>query len=65
MTLKIDGKWPLTQFFDMKTSVAFYRDFHSFEIVESRPIVAWDAMKQLYVLDPDGYKLRFQWPTEK
>ena len=30
----------------------------------SPPIVAPYGMKQLYLLDPDGYKVCFQWPAE-
>lgn len=28
-----------------------------------RPTVAWYGMKQLYLKDPDGYTICFQWPT--
>jgi len=30
-----------------------------------KPKVAHYGMKQLYLHDPDGYNLCFQWPSEK
>jgi hypothetical protein len=30
-----------------------------------KPKIAPYGMKQLYLLDPDGYNLCFQWPAEK
>jgi glyoxylase I family protein len=31
----------------------------------SPPNVAWYGMKQLYLKDPDGYLICFQWPADK
>jgi glyoxylase I family protein len=30
-----------------------------------KPSVAWYGMKQLYLTDPDGYTLCFQWPANQ
>ena len=34
-------------------------------IEANKPEIAPYGMKQVYLLDPDGYKLCFQWPVEK
>lgn len=34
------------------------------EISATEPKVAYYGMKQMYVTDPDGYRLCFQWPAE-
>ena len=34
-------------------------------LVVSPPKVSWYGMKQLYLKDPDGYLICFQWPVEK
>ena len=49
--------------FDMQTSISFYRDVLGFEIVSTSKDADDFGMKQLYVNDPDGYSLCFQWPA--
>ena len=49
--------------FDMPTSIRFYRDVLGFEIVSTSKNADDFGMKQLYVNDPDGYNLCFQWPA--
>jgi len=41
-----------------------YRVLHSKGLRPSPPTVAPYGMKQLYLRDPDGYTLCFQWPHE-
>jgi len=43
---------------------AVYRHLRSRGIDVAEPKVAPYGMKQLYVRDPDGYALCFQWPAE-
>ena len=40
-----------------------YRHLRAHDIDVKEPHVAPYGMKQLYVSDPDGYELCFQWPT--
>lgn len=42
---------------------AVYRHLQGHGIDVQPPAVAWYGMKQLYVTDPDGFTLCFQWPT--
>jgi glyoxylase I family protein len=42
-----------------------YQHLQSHGIKTKPPAVAPYGMKQLYVRDPDGYNLCFQWPAEK
>jgi glyoxylase I family protein len=42
-----------------------YNHLKSMGINANEPKVAWYGMKQLYLTDPDGYLLCFQWPAEK
>jgi len=44
-------------------SIRFYRDVLGFEIVSTSKNADDFGMKQLYVNDPDGYNLCFQWPA--
>jgi len=41
-----------------------YTHLQSMGINMKEPKIAWYGMKQLYVTDPDGYLLCFQWRTE-
>ena len=43
---------------------AAYRHLRAHGIDVKEPKVAPYGMKQLYVTDPDGYELCFQWPAE-
>ena len=42
---------------------AAYEYLHSKGIAADKPTIAPYSMKQLYLHDPDGYSLCFQWPT--
>jgi len=42
---------------------AAYRHFVAHGLKAGEPSVAPYGMKQVYVLDPDGYNLCFQWPV--
>ena len=42
---------------------AAYRHLRSYGIDVNEPKIAPYGMKQLYVTDPDGYELCFQWPV--
>ena len=44
---------------------AVYKDLLSKGLKLDRPKVAWYGMKQLYLHDPDGYGICFQWKAEK
>jgi hypothetical protein len=55
MPLKLEGCAPLSQVFDMP--VGFYRDGLGFAVVQVAPY----GMKQLWLNDPDGSSLCFQW----
>ena len=41
-----------------------YRHLHAMGVEAQAPKVAPYGMKQLYLTDPDGYTLCFQWPRE-
>ena len=43
---------------------AAYRHLRAHDVDVKEPKVAPYGMKQLYVSDPDGYGLCFQWPAE-
>jgi glyoxylase I family protein len=43
---------------------AAYRHLRAQGLNVEEPKVAYYGMKQLYVTDPDGYGLCFQWPAE-
>jgi glyoxylase I family protein len=42
---------------------AAYAHLHERNISVNEPQIAYYGMKQLYLSDPDGYNLCFQWPT--
>jgi glyoxylase I family protein len=42
---------------------AVYQHLRAHDLDVNQPKVAPYGMKQLYVSDPDGYQLCFQWPT--
>lgn len=44
---------------------AAYAHLQKMGIHAEPPKVSWYGMKQLYLKDPDGYLLCFQWPAEK
>jgi len=41
-----------------------YRHLHEKGLDIKEPKVAWYGMKQLYLEDPDGFRICFQWSTE-
>lgn len=61
MGLEVRGVTTLLEVFDMPRSIAFYRDTLGFEVEE--PVVREYGMKQLWLTDPDGFRLCFQWPA--
>jgi len=63
MSVDVSGMAPMLSVFDMQTSISFYRDVLGFEIVSTSKDADDFGMKQLYVNDPDGYSLCFQWPA--
>ena len=63
MSVDVSGMAPMLSVFDMPTSIRFYRDVLGFEIVSTSKNADDFGMKQLYVNDPDGYNLCFQWPA--
>ncbi|RPI64388.1 MAG: hypothetical protein EHM50_00735 [Lysobacterales bacterium] len=81
MAIDVRGVCTLVLVFDMPTSLRFYRDVLGFEVVATNDDDAGDdvdwrylrlgktvapyGMKQLYVLDPDGYNLCFQWEATR
>lgn len=44
---------------------AIYSYLQEKGVKSEKPQVAWYGMKQLYLRDPDGYGLCFQWKAEK
>jgi glyoxylase I family protein len=44
---------------------AAYRALRAAGVAVSEPKVAYYGMKQIYMKDPDGYGVCFQWPAEK
>lgn len=52
-------------YFGCKDLDGAYRYLHSKGVNAKEPRVAPYGMKQLYVTDPDGYNLCFQWPASK
>jgi glyoxylase I family protein len=44
---------------------AAYRDLWTKGVKVNAPAVAGYGMKQMYLLDPDGYQLCFQWPVKE
>lgn len=50
-------------FFGCPDVDATYAYLHSLGIEARKPIITGYGMKQLYLKDPDGYVLCFQWPA--
>jgi uncharacterized glyoxalase superfamily protein PhnB len=44
---------------------AMYEYLWSKGVAAEKPKVAWYGMKQLYLKDPDGFAICFQWAVEK
>jgi uncharacterized glyoxalase superfamily protein PhnB len=44
---------------------AVYEHLNKLGLVKKPPNIAYYGMKQLYLTDPDGYNLCFQWRAEK
>jgi glyoxylase I family protein len=40
-----------------------YQHFRGHGLTVKEPTIAWYGMKQLYISDPDGFGLCFQWPA--
>src|SRR5947209_1248125 len=55
----------LSLYFGCPDVDAAYEHLRAKGIKVKPPKVAWYGMKQLYVTDPDGYILCFQWRAEK
>ena len=57
--------WPLTTirscFFGCPDVDAAYPELRSKGIAVRKPVVTGYGMKQMYIPDPDGYSLCFQW----
>ena len=51
-----------TLYFDCRDVGAVYEYLRARGVAVREPKVAYYGMKQLYVRDPDGYSLCFQWP---
>ena len=51
-------------YFGCRDPEAAYRYLLAHGVTVSEPKIAPYGMKQLYVLDPDGYNLCFQWPAD-
>ena len=74
MAIDVRGMAPLLQVFDMPKSIAFLSRcvrVHTYSYLRDKgiqlepPKIAPYGMKQLYVNDPDGYSVCFQWPAVK
>ena len=50
-------------FFGCEDLDAAYRHLRTYGLPVKKPKIAPYGMKQLYVTDPDGYGLCFQWPA--
>ena len=55
----------VTLYFSCPDVDAVYAELHAKSIARSEPRVAPYGMKQLYVKDPDGYGLCFQWAVQE
>lgn len=67
LAIEIRGMAPLLQVFDMPASIVFYAAYmhlRAHGVAAKEPKIAHYGMKQLYVIDPDGYNLCFQWPAK-
>ena len=54
-----------TLYFSCPDVDAAYSDLRAKGIAKKEPSVAPYGMKQLYIKDPDGYSICFQWPAKK
>lgn len=52
-------------FFACPNVDAAYEELRRKGVKANQPIVTGYGMKQMYLLDPDGYQLCFQWPAKK
>ena len=52
-------------FFGCPDVEAAYAELRGKGVTASKPVVTGYGMKQLYVRDPDGYNLCFQWSAER
>lgn len=50
-------------YFGCEDPEAAYEELRSKGLNVSKPVVQGYGMKQIYVYDPDGYNLCFQWPA--
>lgn len=57
------GHRDTTLYFDCRDVDAAYAYLRARGVAVQEPKVAYYGMKQLYVRDPDGYTLCFQWPS--
>jgi len=62
--VRIDAHSDAGLFFGCPDVDAAYEHLNSQGVKVRKPIVTGYGMKQLYVTDPDGYVLCFQWPVE-
>ena len=51
-------------YFDCADMDAAYAELRQRGVKVSAPTVAYYGMRQMFVVDPDGYQLCFQWPAE-
>ena len=52
-------------FFGCPDVDAAYEELRGKGVTVKQPVVIGYGMKQLYLRDPDGYELCFQWPTKR
>lgn len=55
----------VTLYFSCPDVDAMYVELHAKGVAKNEPEVAFYGMKQLYIKDPDGYGLCFQWAVKK
>ncbi|HKF52889.1 MAG TPA: VOC family protein [Candidatus Acidoferrales bacterium] len=55
----------VTLYFSCPDVDAVYAELHAKGIAKNEPTVAPYGMKQLYIKDPDGYGLCFQWAVKE
>jgi len=63
--VRISGHRDVTLYFGCPDVDAAYEHLRALNVDAKKPKVAWYGMKQLYLNDPDGYELCFQWRAEK
>ena len=62
---RISAHEDTTIYFGCPDVDAAYAHLQAKGITANEPKVAWYGMKQLYLTDPDGYQLCFQWPADR